>query len=209
MDFIKQLPLSNGYSSILVVMDRLTKYSLFIPTHDTVTSAELAGLFLTHVFSKHGAPSHLTSDRGPEFISHFFQSLGKLLQMKLHFTSGYHPEGDGQTERVNQIVEQYLRAYTNYQQDNWATLLPLTEFAYNNAPSETTGLSPFFANKGYHPTLATAPDAPALSADAQQFVAELNELHAELKTNIAEAQQHYQVYADQRRAPAPNLKLSD
>ena len=167
MDFIEQLPLSNGYSSILVVVDRLTKYSLFIPTHDTIMSTELVGLFLTHIFSKHGMPSHLTSDHGPEFISHFFQSLGKLLHMKLHFMSGYHPEGNRQTECVNQIVEKYLRAYTNYQQDNWAMLLPLAKFAYNNAPSKTTGLSPFFANKGYHPTLATVPDAPVMSADAQ------------------------------------------
>jgi len=74
--------------------------------------------------------------------------------MKLHFTLGYHPEGDGQIEQVNQTLEQYLRAYCNYQQDNWSKLLPLAEFAYNNAPSETTGVSPFFTNKGYHPNLA-------------------------------------------------------
>jgi len=78
--------------------------------------------------------------------------------MKLHFTLGYHPEGDGQTERVNQTLEQYLRAYCNYQQDNWSELLPLAKFTYNNAPSETTGVSPFFANKGYHPNLAIHPE---------------------------------------------------
>ena len=153
MDFIKKLPQSSGYTAILVVVNRLTKQLIFIPTHDTITSAELAKLFVLHVFSKHGVPSHVTSNRGSEFVSHFFRSLGKALDMTLHFTSGYHLEGDGQTERTNQTLEQYIRVYSNYQQDNWSELLPLTKFTYNNARSVTTGISPFFVNKGYHPNL--------------------------------------------------------
>src|SRR6266481_2952173 len=98
MDFIEKLPESSGYTSILVVVDRLSKQLLFILTYDTITSQQLAQLFVLHVFSKHGVPSHVTSDRGSEFVSHFFRSLGTTLDMKLHFTSGYHPEGDGQTE---------------------------------------------------------------------------------------------------------------
>src|SRR5258708_37763686 len=138
MDFIKQLPPSNNHSTILVIIDCLTKQSLFIPTHDTINSLELAQLFLTHIFSKHRTLSHITFNQGSEFVSHFFQSLGKLLWMELHFTSGYHPEGDGQMEHLNQVLEQYLQAYTNYQQDDWASLLPLAEFAYNNATNEMT-----------------------------------------------------------------------
>ena len=157
MDFIEHLPPSSGFIAILVVVDRFTKQSLFIPTTDTITLQELAQLFILHVFSKHGIPSHITLDRGSKFISHFWRSLGKALDMKLHFTSGYHLEGDGQTEHTNQTLEQYLRVYCNYQQDNWSSLLPLAEFAYNNAPSATTGISPFFANKGYHPNLAIHP----------------------------------------------------
>src|SRR5260370_5199727 len=190
MDFIKHLPLSDGFSAILVVVDRLTKQSLFIPTHDTINSPQLAQLFLTHVFSKHRVPSHITSDWGTEFISHFFHSLSKLLQMELHFTLGYHPEGDGQMERINQVLEQYLRVYTNYQQDNWATLLPLAEFAYNNAPSKTTGVSPFFANKCYHPNLSMDTTMLVPSTEAQQFVAHLDEIHNELKQNITDAHEH-------------------
>jgi len=91
MDFIEHLPLSSRYSSILVVIDSLSKQGIFILTHDTITSLELAKLFVTHV----------TSDRGPEFVSHIFCSLGKALKIWLHFTSGYHPEGDGQTERCH------------------------------------------------------------------------------------------------------------
>src|SRR5260221_14744868 len=139
-----------NFSTILVVIDCLTKQVIFIPSHDTMNTPQVVQLFLTHIFSKHGVPLHVTSDQGLEFISHFFCSLGKLLQMRLHFTSGYHPEGDRQTECANQVLEQYLWGYTNYQQDDWVTLLPMAEFAYNNAMNATTGVSPFFANKGYH-----------------------------------------------------------
>jgi len=101
MDFIEKLPFSSGFDTILVIVDRLSKQAIFIPTHDTITSAELARLFITHVFPKHGVPSHVTSDRSSEFVSHFFRSLGTALDMRLHFTSGYHLEGNGQAERTN------------------------------------------------------------------------------------------------------------
>ena len=108
--------------------------------------------------------------------------------MTLHFTSGYHPEGDGQTEQVNQSLKQYLCVYCNYQQDNWSELLPLAEFAYNNAPSATTGVSPFFANKGYNPSITVHPEHDLASMRAHDFVVNLDELHATLKTKIAHAQ---------------------
>src|SRR5882724_8644472 len=98
MDFIEKLTPSSSYTSILVIVDHLSKQSLFIPTHNTITSLQLAQLFVINVFSKHGVPSHITSDCGMEVIDHFFWSLGTMLDMKLHFASIYHPEGDGQTE---------------------------------------------------------------------------------------------------------------
>ncbi|KAJ3560359.1 hypothetical protein NP233_g10892 [Leucocoprinus birnbaumii] len=207
MDFIKKLPTSGGYDTILVIVDRLSKQAIFIPTHDTITSAELARLFVIHVFSKHGVPSHVTSDRGSEFVSHFFHSLGTALDMRLHFTSRYHPEGDGQTERTNQTLEQYLRVYCNYQQDNWSELLPLAEFAYNNAPSATTGISPFFANKGYHPNISVYPERDIASARAREFAVDLQELQETLKSKISAAQQRYQRSADSRRLTAPNFEI--
>jgi len=207
MDFIEKLPPSSGYTSILVIVDCLSKQSLFIPTHDTIMSPQLAQLFVLHVFSKHGVPSHVTSDRGTEFVSHFFRSLGTALDMKLHFTSGYHPEGDGQTERTNQTLEQYLRVYCNYQQDNWSELLPLAEFAYNNTPSATTGITPFFANKGYHPNLTVHPERDLASARACDFVTDLDELHQQLGQHIADAQRRYQTSADSRRLLAPDFKI--
>ncbi|KAJ8506975.1 hypothetical protein ONZ45_g10598 [Pleurotus djamor] len=209
MDFIEKLPPSLGFDSILVVVDRLSKQGVFISCHDTITSEGLAKLFVMHIFSKHGVPQHVTSDRGSEFVSRFFQSLGKALKIELHFTSGYHPEGDGQTERTNQTLEQYLRIYCNYQQDNWAELLPLAEFAYNNAPHSTIGVSPFFANKGYNPSIAVQAGLDLSSPRAQTYVSNLEDVHAELRRTMAEAQARYQGPADKRRSPQPDFKVGD
>jgi len=199
MNFIEKLPSSSGFNTILVIVDRLSKQAIFIPTHDTITSAELARLFITYVFSKHGVPSHVTSNRGFEFVSYFFRSLGTALDMRLHFTSGYHPEANGQVERTNQTLEQYLRVYCNYQQDNWLELLPLAEFAYNNAPSATTGVSPFFANKGYHPNLLVYPERDIASFRARDFVIDLDKLQSTLKEEITNTQRQYKPSADSRR----------
>jgi len=129
--------------------------------------------------------------------------------MWLHFTSGYHPKGDGQTECTNQTLEQYLHVYCNYQQDNWSELLPLTEFAYNNALSATTSVSPFFANKGYHPNITVHPECNIASSRAHDFAIDLNELQSTLKTEISVAQQRYQKSADAQCSPAPDFKVGD
>ena len=100
--------------------------------------------------------------------------------MKLHFTSGYHPEGDGQTECANQTLEQYLRVYCNYQQNNWSDLLPSAEFAYNNTPNTTTGLTLFYTNKGYHPSITVHPERDIASTRAQDFAVDLDDLHQQL-----------------------------
>jgi hypothetical protein len=207
MDVIENLPLSSSYDAILVIVDHLSKQGIFLPTHGTLTAIQLAQLFVVHVFSKHGVASHVMSDHGLEFVSHFFRSLGKALGIELHFTSGYHPEGDGQTEHVNQTLEQYLRCYCNYQQDNWSDLLPLTKFAYNNAPSETTGVSPFFANKGYHPDLTVHPEWDITSARAREYAVDLGNLHDYLKEQMADSQKHYQKTADSHRIATPDFQI--
>ena len=209
MDFIEQLPQSPGFTVILVIVDWLSKQAILIPTHDTITSPELTKLFLLHVFSKHGVLAHVTADRGTEFVSHFFWSLGKALNMHLHFTSRYHPEGDGQTECSNQTLEQYLRIYSNYQKDNWAELLPLVEFAYTNAPNATTGVLPFFANKGYHPNISVFPECNMTSTQAHDYAIDLDSLHQFLWEEMANTQKCYQGLADARRSPAPDFKVGD
>ena len=207
MDFIEELPNSNGYNSILVIVDRASKQSIFIPTNTTITSEQLAELFVIHVFSKHGVPNHVTSDRGSEFVSAFFRALGESLSMNLHFTSGYHPEADGQMERVNQTLEQYLRIYCTYQQDNWSNLLPMAEFAYNNAPNASTGITPFYANKGYHPNITVRPKIDIRSDKAKDFVANIDEIRMILREEITRAQKRFKAQADRKRIPAPEFPI--
>jgi len=199
MDFIEKLSSSSGFNTILVIVDRLSKQAIFIPTHDTITSVELACLFIIYVFSKHRVLFHVTSDCGSEFVSHFFHSLGTALDMRLHFTSRYHPEANGQAEQTNQTLEQYLRVYCNYQQDNWSELLPLAEFAYNNTSSATTSVSPFFANKGYHPNLIVYPERDIASSRTHDFIVDLDELQSILKEEIAKAQRQYQPFTNSRQ----------
>ena len=129
--------------------------------------------------------------------------------MKLHFTLGYHPKGDRQTKRVNQTLEQYLRMYCNYQQDNWSELLPLAGFAYNNAPSAMTGVSPFFVNKGYHLSITIHPECNLSSAQAREYAVDLESLHEYLQEEVATAQKCYQGPADAKCSPAPDFKVSD
>jgi len=209
MDFIEQLPESQGFMDILVVVDRLTKQAVFIPTQRSINATELVKIFVRDVFSKHGALAHVTSDRGSEFVSRFFKALLLALDIRLHFTSGYHPEADGQTERTNQTLEQYLRIYCNYQQSDWVQLLPLAEFTYNNTTSLTTEFSPFFANKGYHPHLDVHPDRAILSDVAHQYSANLKEVHTQLKISIGDAQARYKRAADNHRVPAPEINIGD
>ena len=107
--------------------------------------------------------------------------------MQLHFTSGYHPKGDGQTKCMNQTLEQYLCVYCNYQQDNWSKLLPLAEFAYNNALSATTDVFPFFANKRYYPNITAHSECNIAFFCAYDFTIDLNELQSTLKAKISMA----------------------
>ena len=118
LDFIVGLPESSGYNSVLVVVDRLSKMAHFIPTNDNVTSEGTAKLFCDWIFRLHGLPDSMVSDRGTTFTSDFSRALCKLVKIEQKFSTAYHPETDGQTERVNGILEQYLRGYCNYQQDN-------------------------------------------------------------------------------------------
>src|SRR5260370_3079952 len=97
----------------------------------------------------------------------------------------------------------------NYQQDDWATLLPMAEFAYNNATNATTGVSPFFTNKGYHPEFTADPQVETSSAEVQAFVADLERVQAELKENIAPAQERYRKNAGKHRMETPELKIGD
>ena len=201
MDFITDLPKTNsGYTAIFVVIDRFSKMAHFIPCDmDGLDSLKTAKLFLK-VIALHGVPDSIVSDRDPRFKSAFWQSLMKLLGVKLNISSAYHAQTDGQTERTNRTLEHILRPYCSYDQDNWDELLPMAEFAFNNAPSATTGVSPFQANYGRHPrtpsTLGISVPAPASVTLAD----DLRAIHQDMHDRIIKAQAHQKEHADKRRS---------
>ena len=209
MDFIEQLPPSNRFTTILVVIDRLSKESVFIPTTDNATAVDVANMFVTHIFAKHGIPLHISSDHGSEFMLHFFRSLGALLRMRLHFTSGHHPSANSQVERVNSTLEQYLCIYCNYKQDSWSKLLPLAEFAYNNAPHSSTGISPFFATHGYNPLIAVSPEAEITDLHAHHYVVKFDTTHQFLHDCMKEVQINMARYANQGCMEPPPFHVGD
>jgi hypothetical protein len=163
VDYITPLPICrrNGseYKHILVTICRLTKMRHFIPVPD-LNVETLADAFVQRIYCLHGTPDNIISDRGSQFVSELWRSLSDRLGVSLRRSSAFHPETDGQTERANAGVEQYLWQFMNFRQDDWADWLPLAEFAANNVISETTGVSPFFANYGFHPKLGVEPMKP-------------------------------------------------
>ena len=115
MDFVTGLPWSDGFDAIYVVVDRLTKMRHFIPCRQTTSAQDLADLFLQGIFRLHGLPKSIVSDRGPQFVAAFWKRMCKRLGIDQNLSTAYHPETDGLTERVNAVIEQYLRSYVNYQ----------------------------------------------------------------------------------------------
>src|SRR4051794_33668941 len=117
----------------------------FIPTTTKITSEETADILVEHIISKHGIPNDIVTDRGSVFTAQFMKAFCEGLNIKQNMSTAHHPQSDGQTERTNQTLEQYLRCYINYQQDNWKRLLPLAELSYNNTIQASTTLTPFYA----------------------------------------------------------------
>lgn len=186
MDFIERLPLLVSHNIILVIVCRLTKMALFILMYKTATSIDLARPFLWNVFSKHRVPQDIISDQGKHFVSNFWSSLCDHLRIKSNLSTAYHPETDRWFEWVNQILEQYLQFYVNYEQDNWTSLLPLAKFAYNNTSHSATGVSPFFANKGYHPQFKVLVSLVSFY-DAESMATLFSDLHTHLWKQIGVA----------------------
>jgi len=151
MDFIVGLPKSEGYTKIWVIVDRFSKMAHFISLKTEEHIKELALTFLKEIWRLHGLLESIVSDQDIRFTSKFWTCLMQLLQVKLHMSTAFHPESDGQTERDNQTMEQYLRSYCTYQQDDWVSLLPFAEHAYNTSTSESTKVSPFEINYGFAP----------------------------------------------------------
>jgi len=151
MHFVTGLPECEGHDAIWVVVDRLSKMRHFVPCRTTIDARGLAEMFLKEVVRLHGLPKTIISDRGPQFAAVFWRRLCERLNIDRRLSTALHPQTDGQTERMNASMEQYLRIFTSQQQDDWVQWLPLAEFAANNGTSEATKCSAFFAVTGKTP----------------------------------------------------------
>ena len=154
MDLITKLPVTpTGCDAIMVFVDKLTKMVHLVACKEADGALELANYFVTHVFRLHGVPRTLLSDRDPRFTSNLYKEIARLLHVKQAMSSAFHPQTDGQTERVNRVVEEMLRHYVNPQQNDWDAYLPVLEFAINNSYQESVGTTPFYLNYGQHPLM--------------------------------------------------------
>ena len=138
VDFVVELLLSSRHDAVMTVVDSVSKRAHFIPMHMTVTVEGAARLFLHQVWKLHSLPKCIISDHGPQFVARFTQELYRLLGIKLASSTAWHPQTDGQTERVNQELDQYLWLFVNEWQDDWYNLLPIAEFQHNNHVYSTT-----------------------------------------------------------------------
>ena len=143
MDF-KSMPEDKaGYDMIFVVIDRLSKQAISIPCHKTITAEQMATLYIDRIYRYFGPPETIVSDRGPQFISSFWTELCRILGTRLKLSTAFHPQTDGQTEIMNQYIDQRLRPFVDYYQDNWSELLPMIDYAQLTLPHSSIGMSPY------------------------------------------------------------------
>jgi transposase InsO family protein len=133
---------------LLVVTDRLSKAVILVPMKET-TAVHTAWAFLTYVYAHHGLPRAIVSDRGTQFINDVWKEVYRLLQIERRLSTAYHPQTDGATERMNEIVETVFRTYINQNQTDWAPLCPIFQYTINARTASTIGISPFFLNYGF------------------------------------------------------------
>ena len=154
LDLIMDLPTSQGYDSILTIVDHsCSKAAIFLPCHKNIDTAGVAGLYSTWVFPFYGILKQIISDRDPQFTAQFIQQLCTTLGINQNLSMAYHPQTDGQSERANQQVEQYLQIYGNEEKNNWANLLPLAQFIHNSWRNESIRATPFDLLIGHTPTI--------------------------------------------------------
>jgi hypothetical protein len=202
MDFIEGLPKSKGKDVILVIVDRLTKYSHFLPLSHPYTVQKVASVFMDNIFKLHGPPTIITTDRDTIFTSKLWQEIFTALKISLHFTTAHHPESDGQTERVNQCLEQYLRCMTFSAPRKWSDWLPAAEWWYNSSYHTTIKMSPFEALYEYpHPFLADLPLPMSTTTEGSSTAAEKETMLSVLQQNLAKAQSSMKKYANRKRTP--------
>lgn len=207
VDFITHLPpTADGCDAIMTVVERLTKMVHVVPTWTTATAPEVAELYFNTVTRLHGLQRSIVSDRDPKFTSKFWEALTKLWDTRLHRSTAFHPQTDGQTERTHRVLQEVLRAYVAERHNDWDKRLAAAEFAINNAPSASTGESPFYLNYGFHPLTPATVDLPVpdhtRSQAAADFVSRLNRDLEAAKASLVAAQERQARYANAKRMDA-------
>ena len=200
LDLITSLPqTANGFDAIVVFVDRLTKMAHFCPCTTEATGEIVAKIFFDNVFKLHGLPTVLISDRDPRFTGKFWEALFDLLGTKLGMSTSRHPQTDGQTERTNRTLEQVLRHYVAYDQQDWDIHLSAAEFAYNNTVQTSTKETPFMLNYGHHPHIPTVQKQDDKVPAARDFVDRMQNLVKVTLDNLEWAQSLQALYANQHR----------
>ncbi|MBW0510586.1 hypothetical protein O181_050301 [Austropuccinia psidii MF-1] len=180
---------------------------IFIPTYSTIAALDLAQIFISHVLSKHGLPFSMVSDRGSLFSPSFWTQLCQKLKISRDLSTAFHPETDLQTERVDNILEQYLRMYVSYHQDDWYTWLPLAEFAYNNAENSSTKQSTFFTIYGRNPSFDSIHIFQG--SPAGKLSTKLQSVQQVFKEELELAIRRFKKYSDRNREIPPDFQPGD
>jgi hypothetical protein len=201
LDFIEGLPTSNKYNTILVVIDKFTKFAHFLPLRHPYTAASIAQIFVDNVYKNHGLPEVIISDRDKIFISKFWQQLFRLADTTLNLSSSYHPQTDGQTERLNQCLETYLRCLVHAKPEQWAKWLPQAEYWYNTTHHSALGKSPFEVLYGRKPRhFATQLESLPGKTDVEGWLKERADMIPLIKQHLERAQRRMQCQADKNRS---------
>jgi len=210
VDFVVELPLSSRHDAVMTVVDSVSKWTHFIPTHTTVTAEGAARLFLHQVWKLHGLLKCVVSDRGPQFVARFTRELYRLLGIKLVSSIAWHPQTNGQTECINQELDQYLQLFVNERQDDWYDLLPMTEFQHNNHVYSATQQPPFLLDTGHIPRMGFEPQQNHSDLETvNEFMERMRMAIKEAKSAICKAQEDMKRYYDRHRTPAPVFNPGD
>jgi len=208
-DFITKLLLAQGYDAILVVCDRFSKMAHFIATTEKTTAEGLTRLFRDQVWKLHGLPESIISDRGVQFAAGMMKELNKLLGIQTKLSTAYHPQTDGQTERINQELEQYLRVFIDHRQEQWLDWLGTAEFAYNNKIHVATKASPFKVNYGQDPRMGFEGRRKGKHEAAGRFVEKMKKIQEEAKATLGKAQEEMKKFADRKQGKGKEYRVGD
>ena len=209
VDFITKLPMSKDYDSILVVCDRFSKMSYFVTTTEKTMVEGLVRLFRDNVWKLHGLLESVILNRGPQFAAGLTKKLNKMLGIETKLLMAYYPQTDGQTERTNQELEQYLRMYVNHRQNNWSEWLAMAEFAFNNKVHTVTKTSPFQVNYGRELRMGFDIRKKGKNEKAEEFAKEMKKRHEEARAALVKSQKEMKRQADRNRKEVEEYRVGD